>query len=140
MITSIFSKVNPARQKGCFGAVLIACLICLGGCQPKAADVVGTYVRNGVISKERITLSPDCTFIQEIEYTNGGRYRITNAWGIVKGVVDLSGFLCSFNDQTGNEQFPPKSFTVVSLEIQPGVLIGDYERGYFFRKVKMASN
>jgi hypothetical protein len=134
------SEVRWGAWHTCSKLVFVAIFASWAGCQPRDADVVGTYTRAGKIANERLLLKTDHTYVHEIVYTNGGRYLSTNTWLLVKGVVDFSNFQCAFDDQSGDEQFPPRLFTLTSLEIQPDVLIGDYERNYYFRRVNLKSD
>ena len=116
-------------------AIVIPC-----GCgYPQAGDVVGIYSRTNGVLHEQLVVKADATYEQEINYFSGYHLHQTNTWTVTRGVIVFHGFYSSFDGLKGKDQEPPVLFTEYRIEIMKNLLLGDYDRGYFFRKKDLNS-
>jgi hypothetical protein len=127
--TSKATKVFPV-----FGAAFLLG-VAITSCDVSDKNLVGEYYRKGVIVDERLVIKSDHTYEHELTYTSGRHVVQTNTWERNRN-LNCRDFYSSVDGATGEEVDPPKMYSLSNLEVKSELLIGIYEKGYFFQKKK----
>jgi hypothetical protein len=110
---------------------LVALALC--GCDVSDRDMVGEYFRKGSNVTERLVLKLDHTYEQELIYVSGRRVTQTNTWERNQN-LNCRDFYSAVDGATGDEIEPPKLYSLSNLQVERDMLIGIYEKGYYFTK------
>lgn len=114
----------------------VAGLVVVTGCGSREKDVVGKYTRTGGIVNEVLILRSNHFYEQKLDYSDGKHFTQTNTWFRVKGVIRFKDLYVPVDVLTHRELERPQIYNDSNLEIAPGLLIGNFDDGYFYRKVE----
>ena len=97
-------------------------------------SVLGTYQRIFLGVKETVSLNPDGSFEQALDYPSGATWKTKGKWVLIQRAVqlDISYYYC--NDDTGKLDDPPVQNSSVTFEVVSGGLSRDVQP--ILRKVR----
>jgi len=139
MKRSSLDKQLIFHRKRLCGMVVMLCIFG-SACKQQRVDVYGEYSRESPSLKESLILRTNNTYEHHIYDTNGFSSIVTNFWSFSGGVIRFRSFYCSFDEIKGVDNLPPILFTSIDFEPKKDLLIRDFDRGYYFRRVLNSTN
>ena len=114
--------------------MMIWVLAAAGGCAPSADQVAGTY--GGTLSgaAETLRLGKDGTFVQRLSLPSGALLTNNGTWQLRHRAVDLSGYLHFYSEEKNGALVPPERVAVITYVYKGGMLIRDWDTGYYTLK------